>query len=167
GLIDDGLIAANDGRIVYAGAAAEAPSALDARERIDCADRWISPGLIDCHTHLVYGGNRAREFEQRLAGASYEEIARAGGGILSTVKATRHASEDELLETALLRLDALIAEGVTTIEIKSGYGLTLDDEIKQLSVARRLGEKRNVDIAATYLAAHALPPEAIDNHDAF
>src|SRR5258708_6319490 len=118
GLIDDGLIAANDGRIVYAGAAAEAPSALDARERIDCAGRWISPGLIDCHTHLVYGGNRAHEFEQRLAGASYEAIARAGGGIVSTVKATRQASTHRLVDAALPRLGALIAARVTPLAIK-------------------------------------------------
>src|ERR1700749_840396 len=115
GLIDDGLIAATDGRIVYAGPARDAPSALEAKERIDCAGRWITPGLIDCHTHLVYGGNRAHEFEQRLAGASYEEIARAGGGIVSTVNATRQASEDDLVASALPRLDALIAEGVTTV----------------------------------------------------
>jgi imidazolonepropionase len=142
GLIDDGLIAAHDGRIVYAGPAADAPSALDAKQRTDCAGRWITPGLIDCHTHLVYGGDRAREFEQRLMGASYEEIARAGGGIVSTVKATRQASIDQLVAAALPRLDALIAEGVTTIEIKSGYGLELDTERRQLQAARALGGAR-------------------------
>ena len=126
GLVDDGMIAATDGRIVYAGPAADAPPALDAKQRTNCDGRWITPGLIDCHTHLVYGGNRAQEFEQRLAGASYEEIARAGGGIVSTVKATRHASAEQLVAAALPRLDALIAEGVTSIEIKSGYGLELD-----------------------------------------
>ncbi|HEY2445907.1 MAG TPA: imidazolonepropionase [Rhizomicrobium sp.] len=166
GAIERGIIAAGDGRILFAGPASDAPP-FDASRRIDCEGRWITPGLVDCHTHLVYGGDRAAEFEQRLAGASYEEIARAGGGILSTVRATRRASEDELVASALPRLDALIAEGATTIEIKSGYGLTFDDEIKQLSVAKRLGEERHVDIAATYLAAHALPPEANDNHDAF
>jgi imidazolonepropionase len=159
GLIDDGLIAASDGRIVYAGAAADAPSALDARERIDCAGRWITPGLIDCHTHLVYGGNRAHEFEQRLAGASYEEIARAGGGIVSTVKATRKASTDELVATALPRLDALIAEGVTTIEIKSGYGLELETERRQLQAARRLSHERPISVRTTFLGAHTVPSE--------
>src|SRR5271163_4027618 len=120
GLVDDGVIAATDGRIIYVGPAADAPSSLDARQRTNCEGRWITPGLIDCHTHLVYGGNRAGEFEQRLAGASYEEIARAGGGIVSTVKATRAAGEAELIDQALPRLDALIAEGATTVEIKSG-----------------------------------------------
>jgi imidazolonepropionase len=163
GLIDDGLIAASDGRIVYAGAAADAPSALDARERIDCAGRWISPGLIDCHTHLVYGGNRAHEFEQRLAGASYEEIARAGGGIVSTVKATRKASTDELVAASLPRLDALIAEGVTTIEIKSGYGLELDTERRQLQAARRLAGERPITIRTTFLGAHTVPSEMAGN----
>jgi imidazolonepropionase len=163
GLIDDGLIAAMDGRIVYAGAAADAPSALDAPERIDCAGRWITPGLIDCHTHLVYGGNRAHEFEQRLAGASYEEIARAGGGIVSTVKATRQASTDELVAAALPRLDALIAEGATTIEIKSGYGLELETERRQLQAARRLAGERPISVRTTFLGAHAVPPEMAGN----
>jgi imidazolonepropionase len=159
GLIDDGLIAARDGRIVYAGAATDAPSALDARERIDCASRWITPGLIDCHTHLVYGGNRAYEFEQRLAGASYEEIAHAGGGIVSTVKATRKASVNDLVAAALPRLDALIAEGVTTIEIKSGYGLELATERRQLQAARRLAGERAITVRTTFLGAHTVPPE--------
>jgi imidazolonepropionase len=163
GLIDDGLIAARDGHIVYAGPAADAPSALDAKQRTDCAGRWITPGLIDCHTHLVYGGNRAHEFEQRLMGASYEEIARAGGGIVSTVKATRQASTDALVAAALPRLDALIAEGVTTIEIKSGYGLELDTERRQLQAARRLGDARAVSVRTTFLGAHAVPPEVGGN----
>jgi imidazolonepropionase len=163
GLIDDGLIAARDGRIVYAGPAADAPSALDARERIDCAGRWITPGLIDCHTHLVYGGNRAHEFEARLMGASYEAIARAGGGIVSTVQATRQAGTDALVDAALPRLDALLAEGVTTIEIKSGYGLDLDTERRQLQAARRLGEERAVSVRTTFLGAHAVPPEMAGN----
>jgi imidazolonepropionase len=162
GLIDDGLIAASGGRIVYAGPAADAP-ALDAKERIDCGGRWITPGLIDCHTHLVYGGNRAHEFEQRLAGASYEEIARAGGGIVSTVKATRQASTDQLVAAALPRLDALIAEGVTTIEIKSGYGLDLATERRQLQAARRLGDERAISVRTTFLGAHAVPPEMAGN----
>lgn len=159
GLIDDGLIAARNGRIVYAGSTAEAPPGLDARERIDCGGRWITPGLIDCHTHLVYGGNRAGEFEQRLSGVTYEEIARAGGGIVSTVEATRRANVDDLVAAARPRLDALIAEGVTTIEIKSGYGLALDAERRQLQAARRLGDEGDVTVRTTFLGAHAIPPE--------
>lgn len=156
GVVEHGAVAATGGRITYAGADSEAP---DAAEIIDCEDRWITPGLIDCHTHLVHAGNRAREFEARLEGATYEEIARAGGGILSTVTATRAASEDALIASALPRLDQLIAEGVTTVEIKSGYGLTLDDELKMLRAARRLATERNVRIRTTLLAAHAVPPE--------
>jgi imidazolonepropionase len=166
GLIDDGLIASTDGRIVYAGPAKEAP-ALDAKTRIDCEGRWITPGLIDCHTHLVYGGNRAHEFEQRLAGASYEEIARAGGGIVSTVNATRRASEDDLVASATPRLDTLISEGVTTIEIKSGYGLELETERRQLRAARRLGETRPITVRTTFLGAHALPPEMKGNSSGY
>lgn len=158
GEIEDGVIASHDSRIIYAGPAADAP-AFDAAERIDCAGRWITPGLIDCHTHLVHGGNRAHEFEQRLAGASYEEIAHAGGGIVSTMEATRAASEAELVASALPRLDALLAEGVTTVEIKSGYGLDTENEIKQLRAARALGRERAVRIATTFLGAHALPPD--------
>ena len=157
------MIAAADGRIVYAGPAADAPSALDAKQRTNCDGRWIMPGLIDCHTHLVYGGNRAQEFEQRLAGASYEEIARAGGGIVSTVKATRHASAEQLVAAALPRLDALIAEGVTSIEIKSGYGLELDTERRQLQAARRLGNERAVSVRTSFLGAHTVPPEMKGN----
>jgi imidazolonepropionase len=159
GFIDDGLVACRDGRIVYAGSLAGAPMALDALEVIDCERRWITPGLIDCHTHLVYAGDRAHEFEQRLNGASYEAIARAGGGILSTVKATRAASEAELVAASLPRLDALLAEGVTTIEIKSGYGLSLDHERKQLRAARALGRERAVTVRTTFLGAHTVPPE--------
>jgi imidazolonepropionase len=157
GAIEGGAVAARDGRIVHAGPEA---AEFEADKRIDCEGRWITPGLIDCHTHLVHGGDRAGEFEQRLAGASYEDIARAGGGILSTVRATRGASKSELTASALARLDALIAEGVTTVEIKSGYGLALADEIKQLAVAKSLAEARDIGVAATFLAAHALPPEA-------
>ena len=160
GIIEDGIIASRGGRIVYAGAAADVSSLLDAQERIDCDGRWITPGLIDCHTHLVYGGDRAGEFEQRLAGVSYEEIARAGGGILSTVRATRQASEDELVASARPRLAALMAEGMTTIEIKSGYGLELETERRQLRAARRLGRECPINVRTTFLGAHALPPEA-------
>jgi imidazolonepropionase len=160
GIIEDGIIASRGGRIVYAGAAADASSLLDAQERIDCDGRWITPGLIDCHTHLVYGGDRAGEFEQRLAGVSYEEIARAGGGILSTVRATRQASEDELVASARPRLAALMAEGMTTIEIKSGYGLELETERRQLRAARRLGRECPINVRTTFLGAHVLPPEA-------
>ena len=161
GAIDDGLLACRDGRIVYAGAATDAP-AFDTAVTIDLEGRWITPGLIDCHTHLVFGGHRAMEFEQRLQGASYEAIARAGGGIVSTVNATRSASETSLLDQALPRLDTLIAEGVTTIEIKSGYGLDADNECKMLRVARALGERRRVSVCTTFLGAHALPPVSED-----
>jgi imidazolonepropionase len=167
GEIEDGVIAGHDGRIVFAGPAAQAPTDLDAAEIIDCQGRWITPGLIDCHTHLVYGGDRAREFELRLAGASYEEIARAGGGIVSTMTATRVASEAELTAGALPRLDALIAQGVTTVEIKSGYGLALDAELKQLRAARALGERRAISIQTTFLGAHALPPEFTGDADGY
>src|SRR5438105_3715815 len=139
GIVEPGAVAAKDGRIAFAGATRELPTAWDARERIELDGRWITPGLIDCHTHLVYAGSRAHEFEMRLAGASYEEIARAGGGILSTVRATRAASEDELVAQSLPRLEALMAEGVTTIEIKSGYGLDAETEARMLRAARRLG----------------------------
>ena len=166
GAIEDGLVAAQGDRIVYAGPASEAPS-FEASETIHCDGRWITPGLIDCHTHLVHAGNRAHEFELRLNGATYEEIARAGGGIISTVSATRAASEDELVAAALPRLDALIAEGVTTIEIKSGYGLSREHELKQLNAARRLGETRRVNVSPTLLAAHALPPEFAGDADGY
>jgi imidazolonepropionase len=158
GAIDNGVVAARDGRIVFAGAQADAPR-FDTSETVDCGGRWITPGLIDCHTHLVYGGDRAHEFELRLQGASYEKIARAGGGILSTVTATRAASEAALFASADRRLSALIAEGVTTVEIKSGYGLEIAAETKCLRVARRLGRERPVGVRTTFLGAHAIPPE--------
>lgn len=159
GVVEDGLVAATEGMIVYAGPKADAPVGLDAAQRIDCEGRWITPGLIDCHTHLVYGGDRAEEFELRLAGASYEQVARRGGGIVSTVKATRLASEGELVSGAQRRLDALIGEGVTTVEIKSGYGLELETERRQLSAARRLARENPITVRSTFLGAHALPPE--------
>ncbi len=166
GLVDKGLIACGGGDIVYAGPEAEAP-AFTAPEVVDCAGRWITPGLVDCHTHIVHGGNRAHEFELRLAGATYEELARAGGGIVSTMKATRVASEDELLASALPRVDALIAEGVTTLEVKSGYGLERASEMKSLKAARRLGEVRPLSVTTTFLGAHAMPPEAAGDKDAY
>lgn len=159
GLVADGLIACRNGRITYAGPRGEAPANLAANESIDCQGRLITPGLIDCHTHLVYAGNRAHEFEQRLNGVSYAQIARQGGGILSTVNATRAASEEQLVAESRPRLDALIAEGVTTVEIKSGYGLALEHERKQLRAARALASERKVTVCTTFLGAHALPPE--------
>jgi imidazolonepropionase len=162
GIIERGAIAAKNGRITYVGPEADLPSGWSAAGTFKLDGRWVTPGLVDCHTHLVYGGNRAHEFELRLAGASYEEIARAGGGIVSTVKATRAASEDELVKTALPRLDHLLAEGVTTIEVKSGYGLNQDSEMRLLRAARRLAHARKVDVVTTFLGAHAMPPEATD-----
>jgi imidazolonepropionase len=167
GEVEDGIIACADGAILFAGPAADAPSGLDPAETIECERRWITPGLIDCHTHLVYGGDRAHEFERRLAGASYEAIARAGGGIVSTMAATRAASEDALVASALPRLDALIAEGVTTVEIKSGYGLALEHEAKQLRAARALAAQRSVSVITTFLGAHALPPEFAGDPDGY
>ncbi len=161
------MVAARDGRILFAGAADDAPADLDASEIIDCDGRWITPGLIDCHTHLVYGGDRAHEFELRLQGATYEELARAGGGILSTVAATRAASETQLAQSALPRLDALIAEGATTVEVKSGYGLSLEHEARQLRAARVLADRRPVTIRTTFLGAHALPPEFAGDPDGY
>ncbi|MGV7194455.1 imidazolonepropionase [Xanthomonas axonopodis] len=157
GPVDDGVVACLDGRIVYAGPAAQAPGFAAATTH-DCQRRWISPGLIDCHTHLVYAGNRANEFEQRLRGASYADIAAAGGGIVATMRATRAADDAALLAASLPRLDALLSEGVTTLEIKSGYGLTLEDETKQLRVARALASLRQVEVVPTFLGAHAVPP---------
>lgn len=149
-------IAFHEGRIAWVGQAADAPQAA---RRIDGEGRWLTPGLIDCHTHLVHGGNRAREFEMRLAGASYEEIARAGGGINATVAATRAATEDELVAQALPRLRRLAEEGVTVVEIKSGYGLDVDNELKMLRAARRLGALLPVTVRATLLALHAVPKD--------
>jgi imidazolonepropionase len=159
GLIERGLVASREGLIVYAGPEAHAPASLTAAQDIDCEGRLVTPGFIDCHTHLVYAGTRSDEFEQRLNGVSYEAIAKRGGGILSTVNATRAASEAQLMAESLPRLDALIAEGVTTVEIKSGYGLSLEHEHKQLSAARALARKRLVTVKLTFLGAHALPPE--------
>nr|WP_202396843.1 imidazolonepropionase [Pseudoroseomonas coralli] len=157
GIIEDGALAVRDGRIAWIGRRAELPG--PAAATTDCDGAWLLPGLIDCHTHLVFGGDRAAEFEQRLAGATYEEIARAGGGIFSSVRATREASEAALLAAATPRLRGLMAEGVTTVEIKSGYGLELESELKMLRVARRLAAAHPVEVATTLLAAHAVPPD--------
>ena len=155
-----GVIAVQGGRITYAGPALALPEGLSASgPRHDGGGALVTPGLVDCHTHLVYGGQRAGEFALRLAGASYEEIARAGGGIVSTVRATREASEEALLAVAAPRLEQLLADGVTAIEIKSGYGLELAAERRQLRVARALGERYGVTVRTTFLGAHALPPE--------
>ncbi|TIN24121.1 imidazolonepropionase [Mesorhizobium sp.] len=168
GIVEDGAIVARDGLIVYAGPEADMPAAFSQNaEIVDCEGRWITPGLIDCHTHLVHAGNRANEFEMRLAGATYEEVTRAGGGIVSSVKALRAASQQELVAQSLPRLEALIAEGLTTIEVKSGYGLDLENEKKSLHAARLLGENRPVTVTTSFLGAHALPPEAKGDKDAF
>ena len=166
GEVLNGLVACVDGRIAFAGSEASAP-AFEPAGSIDCEGRWITPGLIDPHTHLVFGGDRAHEFELRLAGTSYEEIARAGGGILSTMQATRASSERALVIAALPRLDALLAEGVTTLEVKSGYGLSTADELKALRAARALTVERPVTIRTTLLGAHALPPEFADDADGY
>ncbi|MCX5493291.1 imidazolonepropionase [Kaistia dalseonensis] len=167
GIIEHGAILLSGERIAWVGPMEDLPTGINPARSINLEDRWVTPGLIDCHTHLVFGGDRAQEFEMRLAGASYEEIARAGGGIVSSVRATRAASEDELVAAALRRLDALIAEGVTTIEVKSGYGLDIETERRLLAAARRLGRERDVTVLATFLALHALPPEARDDRAGF
>lgn len=167
GALEDGAIAVQDGRIAWLGPQAELPGPPASLAKLvhRLEGRWLTPGLVDCHTHLVYGGDRAREFELRLEGASYEEIARAGGGIVSTVQATRASDEDTLMASSQKRLKALMAEGVTTVEIKSGYGLNLETEMKQLRVARALGEALPVTVKTTFLGAHALPPEFKDRAD--
>lgn len=159
GLIEDGAVAVSDGRIVWAGPREKLSADNFPWKHVDLGGRLVTPGLIDCHTHIVFGGNRALEFEMRLNGASYEEVARAGGGIVSTVSATREASLDQLVQEALPRLDALIAEGVTAVEVKSGYGLDRETELNMLRAARRLGELRPVTVKTTFLGAHATPGE--------
>jgi imidazolonepropionase len=166
GEIERGAVATRGGRILFAGAEAVLPAMPDAIT-VDCDGRWITPGLIDCHTHLVHAGNRAHEFELRLKGATYEDIARAGGGIVSSVRALRAASETDLVAETLPRLDALIAEGVTTVEVKSGYGLDRDSEIKSLRAARALAATRLVTLRTTFLGAHALPPEAMGDRTSY
>jgi len=168
GVVSEGAVLARGDRIVFAGPEHELPPGdANGREVIDCEARWITPGLIDCHTHMVHAGNRAAEFELRLRGATYQQIAEAGGGILSTLRATRVASTQQLLAESLPRLDALIAEGVTTVEIKSGYGLELATERRMLQAARELGELRRVHVHTTFLGAHAVPPEMEQDADAY
>ncbi|EKF18885.1 imidazolonepropionase [Nitratireductor pacificus pht-3B] len=167
GLVEDAAIAVADGKIAWAGPRTELPASLNGVPHVDFGGRLATPALIDCHTHLVFGGNRAREFEMRLEGASYEEVARAGGGIVSTVTATRATDEDALVEGALKRLDVLIGEGVSTVEVKSGYGLTVEDELKMLRAARKLATLRPVRIKTSYLAAHAVPAEYRGKADAY
>jgi len=160
GIIEKGAVVYEGGRILFAGPEGELPSSLiETAEITDLEGRWVTPGLVDCHTHIVYGGNRAREFEMRLEGATYEEIARAGGGIVSSVRATNALSVEGLIEAALPRLDTLISEGVTTIEIKSGYGLNIEAELKMLRAARALADHRPVRVITSYLGAHATPVE--------
>ena len=167
GLIPDGAVAVKGDRIVWVGQTAAIPAVYAEFERHDCQNRLITPGLIDCHTHVVCAGNRAGEFEARLNGASYEQVARAGGGILSTVTATRGATVDQLLAQSLPRVDQMIASGATTIEVKSGYGLTIDAELTMLRAARAIGEMRAVRVITTHLAAHAIAPEYIGQADAY
>ena len=161
GMVEDGALALCEGKIDWIGKRNELPADQESRAAkvYDAGGGWVTPGLVDCHTHLVYGGSRAHEFEMRLQGATYEEIARQGGGIRSTVSATREADAKSLLNQSVPRLVALMAEGVTTVEIKSGYGLDLETEIRMLRVARTLGQKYPVTVVPTFLGAHALPPE--------
>lgn len=159
GLLAGGAIAISGGRIVWAGPESAIPAQYRSGESIDLEGRLVTPGLIDCHTHVVHGGNRAREFEMRLEGASYAEIARSGGGILSTVTATRSLGEDELLAQSLVRVDAMIERGVTAIEIKSGYGLDIETELKMLRTARAIARARPIRVRTAFLGAHAVPPE--------
>jgi imidazolonepropionase len=166
GVIEDGAIAVTDGMLAWIGERSQLPTAR-ATDTISVAGRWLTPALIDCHTHLVFGGDRAAEYEQRQRGASYEDIARAGGGIMSTVRATRSESADALLESALQRARALMRDGVATIEIKSGYGLDVENEIKSLEVARRVAAATGLTIRTTLLAAHTVPPEFKDNADGY
>ncbi|MFZ1482042.1 MAG: imidazolonepropionase [Paracoccaceae bacterium] len=167
GLIEDAALVLDAGRIAWVGPAADLPAEHAGHPRQDLGGRLVTPALIDCHTHVVHGGNRAGEFEMRLHGASYEEVARAGGGIISTVTATRAASEQALVAAALPFVDAMIAEGVAVIEIKSGYGLEADTELRMLRAARTIGQQRPVTVRTTYLAAHAVPPDYKGRADAY
>lgn len=167
GMVENGAIALRGEQIAWVGPTEDIPPEYRASRQKDLGGRLVTPALIDCHTHVVFGGNRAAEFELRLNGASYEEVARAGGGIVSTVSATRSADERALLEDALRRVDALVAEGVTLIEVKSGYGLDLETELKMLRVARQIAIERPVDIRTSFLGAHAVPPEYLGSADAY
>ena len=167
GIIDDGVIVLDGAHIAWVGGAIELPDTYRDQETRDLGGRLVTPALIDCHTHVVFGGNRAVEFELRLNGASYQEVAQAGGGIVSTVTATRAASEDELLTDALIRIDAMIAEGVTFIEVKSGYGLDRETELKMLRVARRIAKVRPIEVKTSFLGAHAVPAEYAGRADAY
>lgn len=167
GLVENGAVVVENGVIQWAGPQAEIPGGYEDADRMSLGGRLVTPALIDCHTHIVWGGNRAREFEMRLQGASYEEVARAGGGIVSTVKATRDASFEVLLAEALPRVDALIAEGVAVIEVKSGYGLDVQTELRMLRVARKIGHVRPVRIVTSFLGAHATPPEYLGRDDTY
>ena len=158
GTIEDGAVAVRDGTIAWVGQMSQCPNGTaDASRSLE--GQWLTPALIDCHTHLVFGGDRADEYEQRLKGVSYEEIAAAGGGILATVNATRASDGDELFTSASQRLQTLLMDGVATVEVKSGYGLDVENELKMLEVARRLGSAGPVDVQSTLLAAHTVPPE--------
>ncbi len=167
GLAKDAAIAVDAGQIAWCGSRARVPERFAAWQHQDLEGRLVTPALIDCHTHIVFGGNRAREFEMRLEGATYEEVARAGGGIVSTVSATRNASERELLDSALPRVDALLAEGVSVIEVKSGYGLDIDTELAMLRVARMIENERPVRVKTSFLGAHAVPAEYKGRADAY
>ena len=167
GLIGDGVIALDGAQIAWVGASSDLPDVYQNQTKHDLNGRLVTPALIDCHTHLVFGGNRAAEFEQRLNGASYEAVAKAGGGIVSTVTATRAATEDALLVDALTRVDAMIAEGVTLIEVKSGYGLDRNTELKMLRVARQIAKSRPIEVRTSFLGAHAVPAEYAGQPDAY
>ncbi|MBD3666081.1 imidazolonepropionase [Sulfitobacter aestuariivivens] len=167
GLIEDAAIAVQDGAISWVGPQAHLPATYHALPRTSLNGRLVTPGLVDCHTHIVHGGNRATEFEMRLKGASYEEVARAGGGIVSTVSATRSASQADMVASALPRLDALLAEGVSVVEIKSGYGLDIETELRMLRAARALATERNVRVVTSFLGAHAVPAEYAGQAEAY
>lgn len=166
GIIEDGAVAISDGRLMWLGPRAELPENV-ATDTRSLGGRWMTPALIDCHTHLVFGGDRAAEYEQRLSGLSYQDIAAAGGGIMSTVAATRVESHEQLLTSALRRARALLSDGVATVEIKSGYGLDLATEVKMLEVARRIADETPLSVSTSLLAAHTVPTEYANNADAY
>jgi len=169
GRVEDGALGISGENIAWLGAFDDLPAGVmdQAKRLVDAGGAWITPGLVDCHSHVIYGGDRAGEFNMRLNGASYEDIARAGGGIVSTVTATREADEDDLLVQAFARVNALTADGVTTLEIKSGYGLETETELRMLRAARRMEDFFHVDVQTTFLGAHAIPPEFTDNPDGY